>query len=301
MSSYHSGEFSDYRHQRDKKIFEYSTSIEYGEQPRNHVYFPGQGMLMGNMSAHLLSVNSIDIENQLLGIDKSTPSPQINVMPELTVTNPLTNKKTFCDNILPSNRNSEIMNYATSINYGEQPTNNVYFPDKGILMGNMSASIYDPNSIDTESHLFGIDYKNSMQQKTQKMPLHTKQMNFLTMTVNEPLNNKTSVGDSILQDRSNKKFIDYRLEHGEKSPSDVFLPGKGLLPGAIPASLLSQNSIDIENQLFGIDMKNSMTTRNPIHPEMNRIDMIDFIESRPVYDAKQWTTDTNQRPHLGGT
>jgi hypothetical protein len=74
------------------------------------------------------------------------------------------------------------------------------------------------------------------------------------------------------------------------------LPGKGLLMGNMAASVLSDNSVDTESQLFGIHYNNKMDKRTIIIPELKEMKTFDIIDEKPVYIVEK-DIQTNERPY----
>ena len=74
------------------------------------------------------------------------------------------------------------------------------------------------------------------------------------------------------------------------------IPSIGYTPSHINPSALSNNHVDIESSLFGINSTNLVEPAKPVIPELNKLPMIDFFNRMAVIMPQPLYMDTNQRP-----
>ena len=77
---------------------------------------------------------------------------------------------------------------------------------------------------------------------------------------------------------------------------DTRLPGDGLLPGQIPNSKLSQNSINIESFLFGINSTNLVNPQPILVPELNNLQSANIYNKEKTLMPEPLIVDKYKRP-----
>lgn len=75
------------------------------------------------------------------------------------------------------------------------------------------------------------------------------------------------------------------------------IPTIGITPGHMPRNTFSNNSVDIESGLFGINSTNLVNPQKPIKPELKRIPTSVFFDRLPVHMPKPLVIEHNQRPY----
>jgi len=75
------------------------------------------------------------------------------------------------------------------------------------------------------------------------------------------------------------------------------IPTIGITPGRMPSNALSNNPIDIESALFGINSTNLVNPQKPIKPDLKRIPTSVFFDRLPVTMPNPLVVENNQRPY----
>ena len=78
--------------------------------------------------------------------------------------------------------------------------------------------------------------------------------------------------------------------------SNTNQPGLGLNPAQIPRSQLSQNPINIESYLFGIDSTNLVKPRTYEEPQLKQLESVQIIDRLPMVMPQPLVIEKNQRP-----
>ncbi len=111
--------------------------------------------------------------------------------------------------------------------------------------------------------------------------------------------NKNTPGNYCLQQRSYTESRNY-LAYPNASYGAAFdtrLPGNGLLPGQVPWNQLSNNAVDIETFLYGINSTNLVNPASCLTPELKVLKMANVFESEPTYIPEPLVIEKNQRPY----
>lgn len=74
------------------------------------------------------------------------------------------------------------------------------------------------------------------------------------------------------------------------------LPGNGLNPGQMPGNKLSDNSIDVESFLFGINSTNLVNPAPVFVPELKTIPTVNIFKRENVFIPEPFILEKNQRP-----
>ena len=75
------------------------------------------------------------------------------------------------------------------------------------------------------------------------------------------------------------------------------IPSIGITPGHMPRNTLSNNPVDIESSLFGINSTNLVNPRKPVKPDLKKIPTSEFFDRLPVLMPKPLVIENNQRPY----
>jgi hypothetical protein len=105
---------------------------------------------------------------------------------------------------------------------------------------------------------------------------------------------------------------DYTLKQSEYKSSRIYtgykhaaqgcayrpsIPSIGITPGRMPRGTLSNNPIDIESALFGINSTNLVNPQKPIRPQLKNVPTSVFFDRLPVHMPKPLVIENNQRPY----
>jgi hypothetical protein len=111
--------------------------------------------------------------------------------------------------------------------------------------------------------------------------------------------NKNTYCDYILEQRNNRLIKDYNLyQNGSGGKAyTTNIPTLGYMPSHMPANVLSNNSVDIESKLFGINSCNLVHEQKPITPEINDICFKDYFHvNKAILIPEPLVIENNQRP-----
>ena len=75
------------------------------------------------------------------------------------------------------------------------------------------------------------------------------------------------------------------------------MPSIGYMPSRMPRGTLSNNPIEIESMLFGINSTNLVKHTKPIKPDLKAIPTLNFFERIPIHLPKPLVVEHNQRPY----
>jgi hypothetical protein len=75
------------------------------------------------------------------------------------------------------------------------------------------------------------------------------------------------------------------------------IPTIGITPSHMPRGTLSNNPIDIESALFGINSTNLVNPQKPIKPDLKKIPTSVFFDRLQVHMPKPLVVEHNQRPY----
>jgi len=80
---------------------------------------------------------------------------------------------------------------------------------------------------------------------------------------------------------------------------DTMMPGNGVNPGQIPGNQLSNNAVQIESFLFGINSTNLVDPKpHYIEPELKNLGTVNFFERSPrIMVPQPLVIEKNQRPY----
>ena len=107
---------------------------------------------------------------------------------------------------------------------------------------------------------------------------------------------KNSIGNYELEQNNIMKRNDYNLYKGRMVDTVICLPGDGLSGARYHSSLLSENSIDIESNLFGIGSTNLVKKQIPVVPRIKNLNSLSMYEKQFTHLPLPITIIPNQRP-----
>ena len=110
--------------------------------------------------------------------------------------------------------------------------------------------------------------------------------------------NNNTKSDYSLQQRSYQSIRDYNSyeysQYGHAySPG---IPCVGYMPSHMPRDTLSNNPVEIESTLFGINSTNLVEQQPDVNPELKTIPMKQFFQRTPLIMPKPLVIENNQRP-----
>lgn len=110
--------------------------------------------------------------------------------------------------------------------------------------------------------------------------------------------NKNTPGDYKLEQRNNIEINAYNTTTEYGVPQQTNFAGNGLLPGRVASLQLSNNSCDIESQLFGIGSTNLVVPKQFIEPSIKQLPSLNMMDRLPILVPEPLVVERNQRPYL---
>ena len=113
--------------------------------------------------------------------------------------------------------------------------------------------------------------------------------------------NKNTPGNYYLDQKQyaeSREYTTYKHSaYGEAISTN--LPGNGLLPAQLPVTTMSNNAVDTESFLFGINANNLTETTNKVFtPEIKQLCPVNLFEKGPIFVPEPLVIQTNQRPRF---
>lgn len=108
--------------------------------------------------------------------------------------------------------------------------------------------------------------------------------------------NNNTPGNYCLQQNSYAQSLARNSYVGAAKPAQSAIPCFGITPSHMPASVLSQNPVDIESSLRGTGSVNLVDPQPKITPELNQLPGVAFFTTTPVFMPKPLVIEGNQRP-----
>lgn len=111
--------------------------------------------------------------------------------------------------------------------------------------------------------------------------------------------NRNTRSDYCLEQRENKLVNNYNLyDHSQYGIAyKPTIPCLGITPSHMPRDTLSNNSVDIESCLFGINSSNLVQDKQPVKPELKKIPYSNYFERIQLIMPKDLVVEKNQRPY----
>jgi hypothetical protein len=93
--------------------------------------------------------------------------------------------------------------------------------------------------------------------------------------------NKNTIGNYNLQQRQYQDMERYELYPNSQygAAYDTKLPGNGINPGQVPWNQLSENAVQIESFLFGINSTNLVQPQPCLVPELKYLETVNIFEN----------------------
>lgn len=110
--------------------------------------------------------------------------------------------------------------------------------------------------------------------------------------------NLNTPGNYNLEQRQYRDMETYTLYPNSQygAAYSTMLPGNGVNPGQVPWNKLSNNAVQIESFLFGINSTNLVQTQAPLVPELKKLETANFFERTPVFIPEPLVVEKSQRP-----
>ena len=110
--------------------------------------------------------------------------------------------------------------------------------------------------------------------------------------------NKNTKGDYNLEQKSKIINSDWKLyEHSSYGkPFQPSIPSLGYIPSHMSNEEFSNNPVDIESNLFGINSTNLVGNSFECNPQLNNIHFTSFFDKTPIIMPKPLVILDNQRP-----
>lgn len=101
-----------------------------------------------------------------------------------------------------------------------------------------------------------------------------------------------------LQQRNNNLSKQYNLyQHGSMGiPVNPAIPTLGYIPSHMNSNVFSNNPVEIESALFGINANNLVNPQKPVNPELKSIQFKPFFETLPLIMPDPLVLNPDQRP-----
>jgi len=113
--------------------------------------------------------------------------------------------------------------------------------------------------------------------------------------------NKNYSGNYCLEQKQFANSAQYTLYPNSQygAAYDTMMPGNGVNPGQIPGNQLSNNAVQIESFLFGINSTNLVDPKpHYIEPELKNLGTVNFFERSPrIMVPQPLVIEKNQRPY----
>jgi hypothetical protein len=102
----------------------------------------------------------------------------------------------------------------------------------------------------------------------------------------------------FLEQKQYQLINDYRLytNSSNGSPYEAAIPTLGYIPSHMNASVFSNNPIEIESALFGINANNLVFPQKPIVPSLNTITFKSYFNTLSLEMPKPLLLQPKQRP-----
>lgn len=112
-----------------------------------------------------------------------------------------------------------------------------------------------------------------------------------TRNINDPENYKLEQ-HSLMKGRNYMPFKSYAC------PNETMFAGDGLIQGNIRNSQLSNNAVDVESFLYGINTSNLVNASAPVVPDIKQLKSLSIIDRIPVILPKPLVVEPGQRLRL---
>ena len=110
--------------------------------------------------------------------------------------------------------------------------------------------------------------------------------------------NKNTGSNYCLEQRMTTQSFKY-LEYQNGASGAAYspaIPCMGIMPSQMPREAFSQNSVDIESALFGINSTNLVERQQPVVPELTKLPEVTFFGRMQLVMPDPLVVEKSQRP-----
>ena len=110
--------------------------------------------------------------------------------------------------------------------------------------------------------------------------------------------NKNTCSNYCLEQRILSQSLNYS-EYRNGASGAAYAPALacvGIRPSQMPRDILSQNSVDIESALFGINSTNLVETQKPVIPQLTTLPVVSFFGRMQLIMPDPLVVEKFQRP-----
>ncbi len=110
--------------------------------------------------------------------------------------------------------------------------------------------------------------------------------------------NNNTPNDYCLQQQSYKEsrnYIDYQYASNGRAYKNA-IPCMGVTPSHMPREAFSNNSVDIEGALFGINSTNLVNPQKPVNPNLKQLPEVSYFDRMQTIMPEPLVVEKNQRP-----
>ena len=110
--------------------------------------------------------------------------------------------------------------------------------------------------------------------------------------------NNNTPSDYCLQQKSYKNsrnYVDYEYSQVGKAYNTA-MPCMGITPSHMPRDAFSNNSVEIESSLFGINSTNLVNPQVPVKPELKDLQFKSYFRRMPMFLPEPLVVEKSQRP-----
>lgn len=110
--------------------------------------------------------------------------------------------------------------------------------------------------------------------------------------------NLNTPGNYYLEQKEYNQMENYTLYPNSQygAAYNTCLPGNGVNPGQIPWNKLSNNAVQIESFLLGINSTNLVNPAPPLNPEFKTLETANFFEKKSTLMPEPLVVEKSQRP-----
>ena len=110
--------------------------------------------------------------------------------------------------------------------------------------------------------------------------------------------NKNTPGNYNLEQNINHSNYNWNTYENSSygSPIEQAMPSLGYMPSHMCPCTFSHNSIDIENDLFGINSTNLVSKQPKVTPQLKTVKFKNFFHTMQMVMPKPLVIEDNQRP-----
>lgn len=110
--------------------------------------------------------------------------------------------------------------------------------------------------------------------------------------------NKNMPSDYCLQQRNYSLANEYKLyQYSQNGKAyETAIPSVGYTPSHMPREAFSNNSVDIESNLFGINANNLVYHQEPLNPDFKTLDFKSFFDRKKTIMPEPLVVEKSNRP-----